>query len=1010
MKRGLGIFLLIFLLFINFIFAIPLYSSNSTNNTIAGGSTLFSLFWNDSVKLNGYIFSTNNSGEWANDSWVSFGSNFEDMGNWSYRKSHVILNSSNAGINYPVSFTIINDSGTDSGDIIYTNLTHSDFIDLRFTNSSGGLLDYWVEETNTGINATFWVEIDGNLSLTNQTIYVYYGNVNAASISNGTATFDFFDDFDDGSIDTTKWNAVNGATVSVSESGGSSRIAASSSGVWNVGYLNTKFNFSQGHALRTRQYHEQASGNILTYCGFLDPVVSFYIGGGQTDTIYHYLYRYNWVSGGLPFQGIGWMKDGAGKWAVTTNPRDAWKIFEYQWGNGFSKLLYNGISESSTTNTTVIPQMSLKAGCNTDAGSGANGNIYSDWFLVRKYSNPEPAHSTWGDEEISSSKTGWSNVTKVLNSTIGISVSWCVYANDTSNNWNLTSCLSPFKLITTSNDTTYSIFSNHSNNNASIVSGGLALFNATIKNTNGTVYLTINKANYFATNLTANVYNVSLLGLTNGTYLYNWKSYGNGTYENLNTSNNKYYTITRDTDNDGSPDSLDPLLYNETNVTTSGVTNLNITVAGNLTNGSFTESQEVLFHDGSTLMVNFTHNFTESNLDLSNITIIKDANYIIINLSNQLQTNYNKTIYIADNNFISLCARDDEVNSIDEISSNCGGNNETDFTNCIDNNTGVTKNNITCTDEGSTIKIENLRYSVVKGTQFSGSGGFGGSGGSGGSGGGSSPKQKKEIKCIPDWVCSPWSFCSKDYTQMRICEDINNCEEIPTTETRQCPDILFDALVNIDTKNIYSWSELNFDVNLKEVNSLDLVDIKIIYRVSQNNRIIYEESETKAIQTELNYNKKIHSLHLLPGEYHLSIIIEYGKNQTASTEQIFSVMGITSIIIYSFILILLLIIIFIARLLHKTIQHERKLEEQLKYFENKFKNINHKAQKSKKWMKNKIEKVKSQTKNKHKKNVKKLMKKLVKKFKKKINESKKLIYLLDKFLKKDTNELIKNKK
>jgi hypothetical protein len=46
--------------------------------------------------------------------------------------------------------------------------------------------------------------------------------------------------------------------------------------------------------------------------------------------------------------------------------------------------------------------------------------------------------------------TGWSNVTKTINSTVGANVRWCVYANDTSNNWNYSSCSNPFNLTTVS--------------------------------------------------------------------------------------------------------------------------------------------------------------------------------------------------------------------------------------------------------------------------------------------------------------------------------------------------------------------------------------------------------------------------------------------------------------------------------------------------------------------------------------------------------------------------------
>jgi len=48
-----------------------------------------------------------------------------------------------------------------------------------------------------------------------------------------------------------------------------------------------------------------------------------------------------------------------------------------------------------------------------------------------------------------SSNPDWSNVTKTINSTAGATIRWCVHANDTSDNWNSTSCITPFSYTTT---------------------------------------------------------------------------------------------------------------------------------------------------------------------------------------------------------------------------------------------------------------------------------------------------------------------------------------------------------------------------------------------------------------------------------------------------------------------------------------------------------------------------------------------------------------------------------
>lgn len=49
----------------------PAYSNIGQNNTVAGQDTLFYALWQDDIALSGYIFSTNNTGRWVNDSWVA---------------------------------------------------------------------------------------------------------------------------------------------------------------------------------------------------------------------------------------------------------------------------------------------------------------------------------------------------------------------------------------------------------------------------------------------------------------------------------------------------------------------------------------------------------------------------------------------------------------------------------------------------------------------------------------------------------------------------------------------------------------------------------------------------------------------------------------------------------------------------------------------------------------------------------------------------------------------------
>jgi peptidylprolyl isomerase len=50
----------------------PTYSDVSNNSTVAGSSCTFSTVWADSANVSGYIFETNNTGTFVNDTWTPF--------------------------------------------------------------------------------------------------------------------------------------------------------------------------------------------------------------------------------------------------------------------------------------------------------------------------------------------------------------------------------------------------------------------------------------------------------------------------------------------------------------------------------------------------------------------------------------------------------------------------------------------------------------------------------------------------------------------------------------------------------------------------------------------------------------------------------------------------------------------------------------------------------------------------------------------------------------------------
>gem|GEM_PF-3315890 len=254
------------------------------------------------------------------------------------------------------------------------------------------------------------------------------------------------------------------------------------------------------------------------------------------------------------------------------------------------------------------------------------------------------------------------------------------------------------------------------------------------------------------------------------------------------------FTISLDSDNDGISDDEDNLEGNESHVRKQGINKLNITVNNGSTRGSYNDTQEINFYDSDNIIINFTHNFAVSKLDLGNVTILKGTNYLVVNFSEQIQAAFNKSLYVEDNNFVSLCVKDAEISAISEVSVACDGANETNFTSCLGNNTGTTIGSLTCVDEGTQIKISNLKYSAIRGTPAdSTSTTSPNSGSGGGSGGGEAlvPLVKEQLlepiyECLEDSDCSKKQHCKNYICYELECSENEDCKNGESCWDNKC--------------------------------------------------------------------------------------------------------------------------------------------------------------------------------------------------------------------------------
>jgi len=296
---------------------------------------------------------------------------------WSYRKGHVINSATGAGTNYQIKIVVHKSSGTDSGENVYvgTNV-RDDFGDVRFTDDNGTtLLDYWMETYTSGVEATFWVEVKDDLSSSNATIYVYYGRSDVTTTSNGTATFDWFDDFEDGDI--SDWSTSFGSAPELVSSPAYGSYALKEptfsaaiktfpeiSGTfimeWDE-YTNTSSHDSYNYIFSTEASSNAVAGLKLSSSGYV-----YYFSQG------------------------GWPPITTQTW--TTNAFHRMKVILSTVTDTYDAYYEGGLIASSIN---MYASTALHKFRVLSVWGGSTGYSVWDNILARKYVDPEPTHGSW---------------------------------------------------------------------------------------------------------------------------------------------------------------------------------------------------------------------------------------------------------------------------------------------------------------------------------------------------------------------------------------------------------------------------------------------------------------------------------------------------------------------------------------------------------------------------------------------------------------------------------------
>lgn len=320
------------------------------------------------------------------------------LAGWNYRKSHDITGAANAGTNYQMRVIVHYGAGADSGEDVYLNgKCETDFGDIRFTDDDGTTeLDYWMESKVDSDNAVIWVEVKDDLD-SNQSIYIYYGKSGESTTSDGEATFLLYDDFLSAVLDLAKWVDISQAAgvvdptvdyLEMRSNAGSNTAARIESVNGFTGGLRilVQWNPYQKGTVELKWNSQETlreAGGLYSYAGFGKK--------GNVNEGFYVRETYNSV----PYEDSDVVGLTANIW------RDKQTRFD-------DNLVEHWIDDNGTPYTqTVTPlqgsriAQSHKVWIEANNWNAGSGTVICRWkyFCLMKYTNPEPAHSTWGNEE-----------------------------------------------------------------------------------------------------------------------------------------------------------------------------------------------------------------------------------------------------------------------------------------------------------------------------------------------------------------------------------------------------------------------------------------------------------------------------------------------------------------------------------------------------------------------------------------------------------------------------------
>jgi len=279
-------------------------------------------------------------------------------------------------------------------------LVKSDGSDIRVTDAGGStLLPHWIEEFDaTNKTARIWVRVPSIPANGSVDVYLYYGNPNATDASDGSAVFEFFDDFDGSSLDTSKWESArwtgSGAYSASVKEGYVEIYSASDTAAGVVSKQSFQFPFIEEFKWKFIQGTEGWA------------VITQTAGGSDSDWVRHgYVitkteYYYQKRTSGTITTYTHFGRSAPSNWVVGKIIWEANNSAYYEDG----ALVHSGTQDRYSSGSNYLEFLTWNG-----------GKINIDWVFVRKYAEQEPTVTIAAREDLQTVYTFYKRVKLILN-------------------------------------------------------------------------------------------------------------------------------------------------------------------------------------------------------------------------------------------------------------------------------------------------------------------------------------------------------------------------------------------------------------------------------------------------------------------------------------------------------------------------------------------------------------------------------------------------------------------